>query len=73
MSAAKKGKRLRLCPKCSSSNVKPVMYGFPDQEAFAASERGEIVLGGCEIRPDSKPYECQDCGEPFGRSLVDTF
>ena len=53
--------------------MKPVMYGFPDQEAVAARERGEIVLGGCEIRPDSKPYECQDCGEPFGRSLVDTF
>ena len=41
------------CPACGADDVVPVVYGFPSADMLDAAERGEIVLGGCVVDPDS--------------------
>ena len=38
-----------VCPKCRSGRTAPILYGYPSHEAFEAEERGELILGGCEM------------------------
>ena len=60
----------KTCPKCGGKVVK-IIYGEPDQELFEASERGEVILGGCCIEVDENgnrldpQYGCIDCEETF--------
>ena len=52
-----------VCPKCRSDRTVPILYGYPSHEAFEAEERGELILGGCEMI-DGMPHEdygCLDC------------
>ena len=37
------------------------MFGYPDPEMSEASERGEIVLGGCCVTEDDPKWQCKDC------------
>lgn len=50
------------CPRCGQHAVVPVLYGYPSDEAFAAADRGEIALGGCDIG-DGTPRDvrCRAC------------
>ena len=50
------------CPTCGSTEAIRIAYGYPDFELWQAEERGEIVLGGCVIGPESPDYECRRCG-----------
>ena len=52
----------RPCPRCESTDATRIVYGLPDQELFAASERGEVALGGCIVGDESPDYECRGCG-----------
>ncbi len=56
------GQPLPPCPSCGSTNALRILYGMPTHEAFEEAERGEFVLGGCVIGPESPDYECRDCG-----------
>ncbi len=53
------------CPRCGSTNAVPIEYGYPSAELFEASQRGEIVLGGCVIGFESPDYECRECDRPL--------
>ena len=60
-----------ICPKCKSDRTAPILYGYPSHEAFEAAERGEILLGGCELI-DSMPHEdygCLKCGYRWSKEL----
>jgi hypothetical protein len=54
------------CPRCGRPAL-PIIYGLADAEMFAASDRGEIVRGGCVMRPDSPTWACEDeeCDEQW--------
>ena len=52
------GKKIK-CPKCKSENIKEIRYGLPDPEMLNKHERGEILLGGCEIM--NEKWYCTDC------------
>ena len=58
----------KSCPKCKSKDIIPILYGYPDNEMFAASDRDECILGGCCIALDENAqenlnkYHCKDCG-----------
>jgi hypothetical protein len=58
------------CPKCGGKVVE-ILYGAPTYEAFEASERGEIVLGGCCISVDEEgnlqnpDWQCIKCKTQF--------
>lgn len=61
-----------ICPKCKSDRTAPILYGYPSHEAFEAAERGEILLGGCELI-DSIPHEdygCLECGYRWSKELL---
>lgn len=61
-----------ICPKCKSDRTAPILYGYPSHEAFEAAERGEILLGGCELI-DSMPHEdygCLECGYRWSKELL---
>ena len=45
-----------VCPKCKSDRTVPILYGYPSHEAFEAEERGDLILGGCEMI-DGMPHE----------------
>ncbi len=53
------------CPKCRSTNVIPIVYGFPSEELFERADRGEVKLGGCVIEDDNPNYFCKDCEAEF--------
>lgn len=53
------------CPRCASRQAVRILYGYPTHEAFEASERGEIALGGCVIGEESPDFECGACGSPL--------
>ena len=49
------------CPRCGSPDAVEIVYGYPTAETFEASERGEVVLGGCVIGPEAPDYVCRTC------------
>lgn len=53
------------CPKCGSAKIVKILYGEPTLEALQVSERGEVVLGGCCISPDSPEWACLECRNQF--------
>ncbi len=53
------------CPACGSRDAVEIAYGYPSFEMSLAEQRGEIVLGGCVIGPESPDYECRNCHAPL--------
>ena len=52
----------RVCPKCGSENVIPIVYGL-----FAEPLPYEVIYGGCAVTNDSREWHCSDCGNEWGR------
>lgn len=52
------------CPACGNKVV-VIQYGEPTAETFAAEEKGELVIGGCLIGPNSADWQCIKCGLQF--------
>lgn len=57
----------RICPKCKSSKVVPIVYGLPDSELGRQEREGEVELGGCIVSEDDPKWSCKDCGCKWGR------
>ncbi len=56
------------CPRCGSADqVVEVVYGLPSQETAERARRGELVLGGCILRPDFPAWYCRACELDFGQ------
>lgn len=55
------------CPACEApDSAQPLVFGFPSEEMFEASERGEITLGGCCLPQGPMPHwRCSGCGIEF--------
>ena len=56
----------QVCPKCGSSSVGGILYGEPSIKGMEAVKRGEVVLGGCEIRENSPRFSCKNCKYEWG-------
>ncbi len=52
MMTKRKGEKTekKICPKCKSTNVVEIVYGYPPYGLYRKELRGEIKLGGCEVR-----------------------
>jgi hypothetical protein len=57
--------RLPPCPNCGARDAVRILYGYPSHEMGQAEKRGEIILGGCVIGPESPDYECGTCHAPL--------
>lgn len=58
------------CPRCGSPNVVRIAYGYPGAEMQDEVRRGEAILGGCLVYPESPSHECRDCDEWFRSGTV---
>ena len=47
-----------------------ISHGLPTREAWEAELRGEIVLGGCLVGPESPDFECRSCKAPLPWAAV---
>ncbi len=61
----------RPCPACGSTDAARIVYGLPTVETFEEAERGELILGGCVIGPESPEYQCRACGAPLPWAAAD--
>jgi hypothetical protein len=52
-------------PRCGSTDAVQIIYGLPDFELGEAAQRGEVLLGGCIVGPESPDYECRNCHAPL--------
>lgn len=67
---AKKSKP-KVCPRCKSAKVVPIVYGYPvDPEAIRQAERGELVFGGCVLSGRDPRWACIDCRHEWGRTAA---
>lgn len=48
------------CQRCQSLLV-PIVFGMPTYETFEASQRGEIILGGCCVTGNDPEWQCPRC------------
>jgi ribosomal protein L37AE/L43A len=62
-----------LCPSCGDREPQRIAYGYPYPEMWAAVERGEIVLGGCEISVTSPNWYCRRCGDRWSDGAGPSF
>ncbi|MEP6468659.1 MAG: hypothetical protein ABJC24_02710 [Chloroflexota bacterium] len=53
------------CPACGSTDAVRIVYGYPSAELWEEEKRGELVLGGCLVGPESPGYECGSCHAPL--------
>ncbi len=56
-----RGDLMVKCPKCQSTHVSKIVYGLPTYEALEMVDRGELILGGCEVWDGQPDYGCLDC------------
>jgi hypothetical protein len=49
------------CPACGSPEGVPLLWGLPDARAWAAGERGELVIGGCDLPMGEGPLPNLQC------------
>ena len=54
--------------KCGEKLIE-IVYGMPGPELFEASERGEVILGGCCIGDEDPEYRCKKCKFDYSDDL----
>jgi len=60
------------CPECGSEKTVLIIYGIPGYGLFENSQKGEFILGGCEVCPDAPRYHCKICKNEWGNLRDDT-
>ena len=55
----------KICPKCKSTNVIDIIYGYPDDELMGYSHRKEVELGGCCVEDNQPDFHCKTCGNQW--------
>jgi hypothetical protein len=54
-----------ICPSCKAKEGVDIVYGLPDFELLDASEKVEVVLGGCCIEENQPDRQCLSCGHSW--------
>ena len=49
------------CPKCDSTDIVPIIYGYPGPELMEDSALRKVEIGGCVIEEDAPDRHCNDC------------
>lgn len=56
----------RSCPACEDDTLRPIIYGLvTGGELHEKADRGEVVLGGCQVGQDAPDWECGTCGRHY--------
>ena len=54
------------CPKCQSTNVAKIVYGYPAKGWRALAEDKKSSFHGCVLPMNPKKYHCNDCKYDWG-------
>jgi hypothetical protein len=54
-----------LCPKCQSTGVLDIVYGYPSNEMIKLRDMGKISLGGCCVDKSNPRWQCEQCGHKW--------
>lgn len=57
--------KLIICPHCGSTDSIEILYGMPTLEAYEASKRGELIIGGCCMEIGAPDRKCKGCGRKW--------
>lgn len=59
----------KICPKCKSWKVAPILYGMPamDADLKRALAKQELYIGECTLPVDGPDYHCHGFGSNFSR------
>ena len=49
------------CPKCDSTDIVPIVYGYFVPAVMEDSDLPKVKLGGCVIEEDAPDRHCNDC------------
>ena len=49
------------CPKCDSTDIVPIVYGYPGPELMEDSALRKVELGGCVLEEGAPDRHCNDC------------
>ena len=60
-----------MCPRCSSSKVLPIVYGYPSEDLMAEAEAGKVRLGGCIVSPGDPDRACGECSHQWREERPD--
>jgi hypothetical protein len=52
---------IESCPRCGSTKIIPIAYGYPSAEMRADAEAGRVELGGCVIESNMPTRRCTGC------------
>lgn len=61
-----KNRKRRMCSKCGSKKVVPVVYGYPTEKLQELHNKGKVELGGCCITEDMPEFYCKACDDYCG-------
>lgn len=62
----------RACPNCDVGILRPIIYGLVRRgELREKADRGEIVLGGCQVGENAPDWACLECGTRFDAHELD--
>jgi hypothetical protein len=56
-------KKRRVCSKCGSTRILPVVFGRPTAELQKEYEKGKVMLGGCEVGEEMPEFYCKKCDD----------
>ena len=62
-----------ICPSCGDREPQRIAYGYPYPDMWESVERGESVLGGCEMRSTSPNWHCRQCGHEWSDGAGPSF
>jgi hypothetical protein len=62
-------KKPSKCPSCDSTDIALILWGLPiwNSDLDSASEKREMVLGGCCVSNNDPKWECTNCSFRWGR------
>jgi hypothetical protein len=52
----------RRCPRCSSDEVIPIVYGIPAPDIIEEARAGRVALDGNVAWPEAPEWRCVVCG-----------
>jgi len=55
----------RVCPRCGSRNIVPIVYGEETAELHKKAKQGEVIFGGAVTYEGMPNYKCRGCNTTF--------
>ena len=60
-----RGIKPKICPKCGSGEIVPIVYGYPLESLMEEAKQGKVELGGCCVSDNDPDFKCKSCGSEF--------